>query len=787
MASRKLEVQIIGDASQLNRAFGQAGQSAQGFGSKMAKVGKIAAVGLGAGMVVAAVGMKKAVTAASDLNEQVNKAGVVFGKSGDEVVKWSGGLARSFGLSSRAALEAAGNFGNMLVPMGFGRDKAAGMSKKMVELAGDLASFNNVPVPEALEKIRAGLAGESEPLRTMGVFLSDARIKAEAMAEGLYKGKGPLDASAKAAATYALILKDTKDAQGDFAKTNDGLANAQRSLSASWENISASIGAKFLPALAGAAAGAADFLEKLSKADGASAKFHVVIDTMKSLATDAWTSLKTAFNAIQWGQIWDSVKDKISAVDWNATARAVGDKLVQALNGLSAAIARVDWTKVGQAIGEGIKKGAAALASVDWGSLIVGFMNLQQRLMLAIGKVLLALVGSLASGLMELVRSGASAAAAAAMQAGKDIGMAVMRGIGAGVDALMSWALGKMGGIVTALKDKLLFWESPPEAFGFKVGMRLITGVAAGMDAAKVDTTTKVGAIVAAIIERAQAVIESKRASFGAAWDTLASAAEQAFDAVYAKIPTKSEKALAKLQADAAAASRAGAIIDAKAGLAEAQASGDPAAILAAQKQLNDALLAQKEFALQQSAAKERLQLNARIALRREHFQTALTNLQTHLTAEGATHQKAHTAIMALFKKFGVEYSDAGAALGDAFAAGLRSKTKAVQDAAEALAAAAARPIKLRSPAEVGPLAQLDHFWDKFVPTLTSGLNLSGMTAAVAGAVTFPSPASFGGGAATSGPTIIRLVLDGRVISEVVRNDLIQVGRRNGSALGGFA
>ena len=83
--SRKLEVEIIGDASSLTRAMKQAERSTEGFGSSMAHVGKIAAAGFVALGAVAAVGINKAINAASDMGETVSKTNTVFGKSGKEV------------------------------------------------------------------------------------------------------------------------------------------------------------------------------------------------------------------------------------------------------------------------------------------------------------------------------------------------------------------------------------------------------------------------------------------------------------------------------------------------------------------------------------------------------------------------------------------------------------------------------------------------------------------------------------------------------------------------------
>lgn len=247
----KAVLELAADHVKLDRDMSAAeknvGESAKGMGSKfkaglqkamVPAIGILGAVGLAA---------KHSVDDASDLSEQINKAGVVFGKSSPMIEAWSKQTASSIGISRREALEAAGVFGNMLVPMGFARSKAADMSKGMVNLAADMASFNNADPKDVLESLRAGLAGETEPLRKYGVFLNDARLKQEAMSLGLYKGKGVLSANAKAQATYALILKDTKDAQGDFAKTSTSAANASRIQAAESEDLNAKIGKGLLP------------------------------------------------------------------------------------------------------------------------------------------------------------------------------------------------------------------------------------------------------------------------------------------------------------------------------------------------------------------------------------------------------------------------------------------------------------------------------------------------------------------------------------------------------------
>jgi hypothetical protein len=185
--------------------------------------------------------------AASDQGEALNKVDVVFEKSAGVVEDYAERAAQAAGISKTAALDAAGGFGTMLKTAGLASDQAADMSVRLVQLAGDLASFNNIDPSEALEKLRSGLAGEAEPLRTVGVLLSEARVKAEAYASGIAKNGEELTEAQKVQARFNLILQDTTLSQGDFARTAEGAANSQRTLNAEWEDAKAEMGQAVLP------------------------------------------------------------------------------------------------------------------------------------------------------------------------------------------------------------------------------------------------------------------------------------------------------------------------------------------------------------------------------------------------------------------------------------------------------------------------------------------------------------------------------------------------------------
>ena len=163
-----LSTQNQGLQSGLQEAEGQVQQSGgrlSGFMTGIAQgVGQMA-FGLVQNAAGAAIGaVQGSIDLASDLNESANKVKVVFGENSAALLKWSDTTAATLGQSKKQVLDAAGTFGNLFVSMGMASDTSADMSMNLVTLASDLASFNNIDPAVALEKLRAGLLGEAEPL-----------------------------------------------------------------------------------------------------------------------------------------------------------------------------------------------------------------------------------------------------------------------------------------------------------------------------------------------------------------------------------------------------------------------------------------------------------------------------------------------------------------------------------------------------------------------------------------------------------------------------------------------
>lgn len=257
MADLRLLIEVLtkGDAnlSRLGTQLDTVDKKAQTVGERLKGAlnpGKIlagAGIALGAQQVISFLG--DSISAASDLGETISATSVILGKEALPALQdWAKEAETSLGLSERAALDAAQTFATFGKSAGLAGPELSDFSTDLTGLASDLASFKNTSPEEAITAIGAALRGESEPIRRYGVLLDDATLRQRALKLGIVETtRNALTPQQKVLAAQAEIWAQTTDAQGDFARTSDGLANKQRVLAAQMENVSAKIGEKLLP------------------------------------------------------------------------------------------------------------------------------------------------------------------------------------------------------------------------------------------------------------------------------------------------------------------------------------------------------------------------------------------------------------------------------------------------------------------------------------------------------------------------------------------------------------
>ncbi len=188
-----------------------------------------------------------AVKSASDLNENINKTEVAFKDASDEVKAFAKTTLKTYGISESAALDMASLFGDMSTSMGLTTKQSAKMSKKLVGLAGDMASFKNISLDRAQTALAAIYTGETESLKALGIVMTETNLQEYARTQGIKKSVSEMTQAEKVQLRYNYVLKQTTNAQGDYARTSDGTANLTRTATENFKELSAEMGKELLP------------------------------------------------------------------------------------------------------------------------------------------------------------------------------------------------------------------------------------------------------------------------------------------------------------------------------------------------------------------------------------------------------------------------------------------------------------------------------------------------------------------------------------------------------------
>ena len=245
MAVNEMRVNLLGNASDLLKALTKADSKLQKFGKKAKAVGKSMTTYVTAPIAIAG---GFAIKMASDFEESLNKVDVAFGKSSKEIKTFAETSKVSFGIAEGSALDMAAMFGDMGTSMGLTQKDAAGMSKSLVGLAGDLSSFKNIQVDVATTALAAIFTGETESLKKLGIVMTEANLKHFALSQGIQKNIKNMSQAEKTQLRYAFIMANTTNAQGDFIRTQAGAANQMRIFGEGVKELTTEFGQLLLPA-----------------------------------------------------------------------------------------------------------------------------------------------------------------------------------------------------------------------------------------------------------------------------------------------------------------------------------------------------------------------------------------------------------------------------------------------------------------------------------------------------------------------------------------------------------
>lgn len=274
------DMQKFGDKSrEISAPVDDLGKKSESTAQKLQNAGdKISGVGAGltAGITAPiALAGKSMIDAASDFDENLNKVNVAFGNSSEAVTAWADNATKQFGLSKNQALEATSLFGDMGTAMGLTQSDAANMSTSLAGLAGDLASFKNIDIEQAMTALSGVFTGETESLKQLGIVMTETNLEEFAARTGkVYSEMGQAE---KVQLRYNYVMEMTKNAQGDYARTSDGTANSLRTFQGSVDNLSIALGQNLLPIITPIINKMTEMVNKFSEMSPNTQKFILIM------------------------------------------------------------------------------------------------------------------------------------------------------------------------------------------------------------------------------------------------------------------------------------------------------------------------------------------------------------------------------------------------------------------------------------------------------------------------------------------------------------------------------
>lgn len=205
--------------------------------------------------------------AARDAIEIRSKFDAVFRDMTGKANKMADSLAASFGLAGTTARELLGDTADLLTGFGFAQEEALNFSIRTNQLAIDLASFTNYAggAEGATSALVRAFTGEREALKSLGIVVSEEMVKIELLRLGKENLTGQALMQAKAEATLNIAYAQSVNAIGDYARTQNDLANVERRRQETQKELIEQIGDALVPAFTKANIAAMSLFNSITK------------------------------------------------------------------------------------------------------------------------------------------------------------------------------------------------------------------------------------------------------------------------------------------------------------------------------------------------------------------------------------------------------------------------------------------------------------------------------------------------------------------------------------------
>lgn len=367
--------------------------------------------------------LANAVTKFNDFYEATDLFNNAMGELSGQATELINKMESLLGIDPTEAMTNIATIQSLATSFGLASDKAYILSKNLTQLAYDESSYWNKDTATTFTAIASAISGELEPIRRLGVDLSQARLQQELLALGFNKQVSSLSQADKAVLRYIAIMKQTTNIQGNLAQTISSPANMVRILKSEISQLAKAVGQllypafkAILPVLIAAVDLIKEFVVSLASVFGQKIEFTDFSKTQKDIGgvTDAMDDTADATKAAakaakdytmgfdelniidpsqnsgspgsgsggaagnllgdvdlsQYdmfkdyaGSAVDEIKAKLKSLDSFQIGTQIGEQLNKLMGMIYDAIHSVDWVSLGAVFADGIN---GLVDSVDW-------------------------------------------------------------------------------------------------------------------------------------------------------------------------------------------------------------------------------------------------------------------------------------------------------------------------------------------------------------------------------------------------------------------------------------
>lgn len=411
----------INSTTRFSSANQKASSSLSGLASQLETVKKRAAQLVS--LKAIATYLANAVTKFNDFYEATDLFNNAMGELSGQATELIGKMESLLGIDPTEAMTNVATIQSLATSFGLASDKAYILSKNLTQLAYDESSYWNKDTATTFTAISSAISGELEPIRRLGVDLSQARLQQELLALGFNKQVSTLSQADKAVLRYIAIMKQTTNIQGNLAQTISSPANMVRILKSEISQLAKAVGQllypafkAILPVLIAAVDLIKEFVVSLASVFGQKIEFTDFSKTQKDIGgvTDAMDDTTDATKAAakaakdytmgfdelniidpsqnsgssgssgggaagnllgdvdlsQYdmfkdyvGSAVDEIKAKLKSLDSFQIGTQIGEQMNKLMQMIYDAVHSVDWASFGATIADGIN---GLVDAVDW-------------------------------------------------------------------------------------------------------------------------------------------------------------------------------------------------------------------------------------------------------------------------------------------------------------------------------------------------------------------------------------------------------------------------------------